>query len=328
MSVINIREAHREGARLVICLAGISGGGKTFTALQLAYGMANFNSKKVGLLCTENGRGRLNSEILKNEADVIQRFQVGDLDAPFSPKRYTEAVLEFQKAGVEVLVVDSGSHEWEGTGGCEEIAESGAVRGMKDWATAKREHKKFVNALLASDMHIIVCVRAREKVKISKGSDGKTVVEPQGFQPICEKNFMFEMTASLLMWNEGTVQEVMKCPADLRPMLARGNGYITPADGKAIRDWVDGAKALDPDVEAARNMLRSISEKGMDAYKAEWPKLSAKVQKVLKADGSHDRLKLAAEAFDKARDAAKPGGEALAGLNAELAGDDASGSFE
>ncbi|HZZ05640.1 AAA family ATPase [Paraburkholderia sp.] len=328
MSVLTIRKAEREGARLVICLAGISGSGKTFTALQLAYGLANFNALKVGLLDTENRRGSLYADIIKNEAGETQSFLIGDLDAPYSPKRYTEALHEFQAAGVEVLVIDSGSHEWEGTGGCEEIAENAGRNGNKDWAPAKGAHKKFMNVLLASDMHIIVCIRAREKIDM-KGKDaaGKTVVKSLGIQPICEKNFMFEMTASMLMWDEGQKQDVMKCPEALKPMLGRGNGYITPADGKALRDWVDGAKALDPQVETARNMLRSISEQGMEAYRAAWPKLSKKVQKALADDGSHDRLKLAAEAFDKAREAAKPGGEALAGFNAELAGDDGAGNF-
>ena len=44
MSVIQIRKAQREGARLVIGLAATSGNGKTYTAIQLAYGLANFNA--------------------------------------------------------------------------------------------------------------------------------------------------------------------------------------------------------------------------------------------------------------------------------------------
>jgi len=326
-SVLNIRPAQREGARLLIGIAGTSGSGKTYTALQLAYGLADFNAMKVGLLDTENRRGSLYADIIKNAAGEVQPFLIGDLDAPFSPARYTAALLEFQAAGVEVLVIDSVSHEWEGTGGCEEIAERGARRGAKDWATAKGEHKKFMNALLASNMHVIVCIRAREKTDMKgKDADGKTVVKSLGIQPICEKNFMFEMSASVMMWAEGNAQTIAKCPEELRPMVGREKGYITAADGKSLRDWVDGAKQLDPDVEAARNMLRSISEQGMDAYRKEWPKLSAKVKKALTSDGSHDRLKTAAEAFDKARIEGKPGGEALAGLNADLAGDE--GNFE
>lgn len=331
MAVINIRKAQREGARLVVGLAGISGSGKTRTAIELGYGLAAYNPEKLGFLDTENKRGSLYADVLKEHPThpANAPFWIGDLYSPFSPERYTQAILEFQKAGVEVLVIDSVSHEWEGQGGCEEIAESRARGGMKDWATAKREHKKFMNALLASDMHIIVCIRAREKVEISKQKNpesGKieTVVEPRGIQPICEKNFMFEMTASLMMWDEGKAQQVMKCPSDLRAILGREDGYITSADGKTLRDWVDGAKQLDPEVEAARNTLRTTTERGMEAVSAQWAKTPKRIQKILQTDGTLEELRAAAKAFDADRtNATNDGGAGVDDINNQVLGNSA-----
>lgn len=320
-AVVNIQDAERAGARIVVSLAGISGSGKTYTGLQLAFGLANYDASKVGLLDTENRRGRLYSDILADpKTGEVVRFKVGDLEPPFSPKRYTDAILAFQRAGVDVLVIDSVSHEWEGTGGCEEIAHAQNPR-MPDWATAKREHKAFVNALLQSDMHIVVCTRAREKVKIEKVNENgrqKTVVQSIGIQPITEKNFMFEMTASLMLWNEGKAQEVIKCPADLRPILGRQEGYITAADGAALRKWIDGGVALDPETEHARNSLRTVTEGGMEAYRAAWKKTPKRVRDELTADGTHETLKASAEAYDQARREAKPGGGDLADLNDDV----------
>ena len=316
MSVVNIQVAERAGARLVICLAGISGSGKTFTGLQLAFGLANYNSKKVGLLCTENRRGRLYSDSLKNDKGEVQKFHVGDLEPPFSPKRYTDAILQFQNAGVEVLVVDSVSHEWEGIGGCEDIAYAENSR-LPDWNKAKREHKAFMNALLQSNMHIIVCARAREKVKITK-SAGKTTVESIGIQPIVEKNFMFEMTASMLMWDAGKKQEVYKCPDELRGILGRESDYLTKKDGAALRAWVDGGSALDPEIEHARNSLRTVTEGGIEAYRDAWKKTPERIRKALESDGTHATLKTSAEAYDEAKKAAQPGGASLADLNEEV----------
>ena len=321
MGVLNIRVAAREGARLVIGLAGISGSGKTFTALQLAWGLANYDSKKVGLIDAENRRGSLYANSLVDSDGVIHPFMVGDLEPPFSPRRYIDAILEFQRAGVEVLVIDSATHEWEGTGGCEEIATAQNPR-MPDWSTAKREHKAFMNAALQCNMHIIFCIRAREKVQVQKNSQGKTEVIPLGIMPVQEKNFMFEMTASLLMHAEGRMQDVMKCPADLVEILGRSEGYITAADGKALREWVDGGVKLDPEVEAARATLKTTSEKGLAALEKAFTALPANVKKALVKDGSLLPLKTAAAAFDKQRIDGQPGGAAIADLNAEL--DDAS----
>lgn len=322
MSVINIRKAEREGARLVIGIAGISGSGKTYTALQLAYGLANFDASKVGFLDTENRRGSLYANALKNDKGEVQQFWIGDLYAPFSPQRYIDAILEFQRMGVEVLVIDSVTHEWEGQGGCEEIATAGNPR-MPDWKRAKAEHKRFMNTLLQSDMHVIACIRAREKVKVER-INGKSEVIPIGIQPVTEKNFMFEMTASLMMMDAGNQREVIKTSGTDAIFGAAGfqEGYLTPQHGKALRDWVDGAKALDPRVEHAKNSLRTVTEQGMEALVKAWQALPADVRKAISPAGPcPDEFKLAAREFDALR--AKDTGQQLDGLNQELLGDEA-----
>ncbi|MGQ3289061.1 AAA family ATPase [Sphingopyxis sp.] len=313
MTVITIRKAEREGARLVVGVAGISGSGKTFTALQLAYGLANNDASKVGFLDTENRRGSLYADALKNDRGEVQKFWIGDLYAPFSPQRYIDAILEFQKAGVEVLVIDSVSHEWEGQGGCEDIAHTGNPK-MPQWNKAKAEHKRFMNALLQSDMHIVVCIRAREKVRIEGGK-----VTPLGIQPICEKNFMFEMTASLMMWDEGKSQQVMKCPDQLRAILGRESGYITAGDGAALRAWVDGAQQLDRTLEHARNSLRTITEQGTEALIKAWRALPDATRKAISPEGTcPDEFKRAAQDFDTQRE--RDSARQTDALNNELLG--------
>jgi hypothetical protein len=311
MSIFKIEEAEREGARLVIGLGGVSGGGKTFTALQLAWGMANYDSKKVGFICTENRRGRLYSDALRDADGVIHKFLIGDLQPPFSPARYIEAIQAFVKAGVEVLVIDSVSHEWEGIGGCEDIAHAPGRDGQAPknprWNDAKREHKSFMSVMLQSPLHIVACMRAREKVKLVK-REGKTEYEPQGVLPIQEKNFTFELTASLMLWNGGKERDIIKCPAELQSIFGvageAASGYLTAEAGKALRDWVDGAKSVDDEVKRARDSLQLVCEQGMEALQKAWKALPAKVRNAIDKKGCPDDLKKSAQAFDAARAAA------------------------
>jgi len=288
VSVIQIRKAQREGARMVIGLAGQSGSGKTYSAIQLAYGLAGGDGNKVGFIDTENRRGSLYADTVPNQ------FLIGDLYAPFSPQRYIDAILEFQKAGVEVLVIDSVSHVWEGTGGCEEIAAASNHKSI-GWANAKAQHKRLMNTLLQCDMHIICCIRAREKTDFS---DPKNP-QPLGIQPICEKGFMFEMTASLMMYDGGRAQDALKCPADLIPILGRQKGFITQEDGKALRSWVSGANQLDPEVEKYRNSLQTATQQGLTALKAAWDQTPNEIRRSL-GTAFLDQLKAAATAFDGA----------------------------
>lgn len=317
MGVLNLRKAEREGARLVIGISGISGSGKTRTALELAYGLANYQAEKIFFIDTENRRGSLYADALKNERGDVQQFWIGDLDAPFSPQRYIDAIRECENAGAEVLIIDSISHEWEGTGGCEEIAT--LANPMKpQWNRAKAEHKRFMNALLQSNMHIIVCIRAREKVKLIK-VNGKTEYEPQGIMPVTEKNVLFEMTASMMMWDSGKSQQVMKCPEELLPILGREQGYITAQDGLALRQWVQGGNKLDATVEKWRNSLRGVTEQG-EAYTLEcWDKTPAKYQKALGEEFKQSLLE-SAKAYDKQRAESNHDAQSVDDLNAQVMG--------
>lgn len=311
MTIFKIEEAKREGARLVVGLGGVSGGGKTFTALQLAFGMANYDSKKIGFICTENRRGRLYADSLRDGDGVIHRFMIGDLLPPHSPQRYIEAIQAFVDAGVEVLVIDSVSHEWEGMGGCEDIAHAPGRDGQPPktprWNAAKREHKTFMNAMLQSPLHIIACMRAREKVKMVV-RNGKTEYDSQGVLPIQEKNFTFELTASMMLWNGGRERDIIKCPAELEGIFGvsgdQAKGYLTSAEGKALRDWVDGGNQVDASVKRALDGLQLVCEQGIEALQAAWGKLPAKVRKSIGPNGCPDDLKKSAQAFDSARAAA------------------------
>lgn len=307
MSVIQIRKAKREGARLVVGLSGVSSSGKTHTALLLALGLAKGDPNKIGFIDTENRRGSLYADIFTGPEFQGRNFKdsaflIGDLYPPFSPQRYIDAIQQFQAAGVEVLIIDSATHEWEGQGGAQEIAEAGNPR-MPNWNKAKAEHKRFMNAALQCDMHIIFCVRAREKAKPERvQKDGKTVIEYQdmGLQPIQEKNFMFEMTVSAMIHDQGTRREILKCPAPLREVFETSDKYIGEKQGKALREWVDGANQLDSKVESWRNRLLSNTEQGAAHIETCWNQTPAAIRDTLGND-FYNTLKSSAQEFDKQR---------------------------
>lgn len=315
-STINIRKAKREGARLVFGFAGVSGGGKTYSAIQLAYGLAGYNAAKVGVLDSENRRAGLMADILERSTRPTKdRFMVADLVAPFSPSRYAEAIRLYQEAGIEVLVIDSVSHEWAGVGGCDDIANEGDPK-VARWNKAKREHKRFMNSLLQCDMHVVACVRAQEKVRLEKDKDGKTQFIPIGLQPIQEKAFAFELTASVMIHDQGRRYDVLKMPADLQRHFP-GDTYITADAGYAIREWVAGGGQVDPHVEKYRNRLLSVTEQGVRYIETAWQKVPLAVRSAL-GESFYSELEASARAFDQQRaDLEQP--ETVAAINREMA---------
>lgn len=288
MSILNIRKAVRTGSRVVIGIAGQSGEGKTYTALKLARGMVN-SPEEIGFLDTENKRGSLYADILDGP------FLIGDLYAPFSPQRYADAIKEFQDAGVKVLVIDSGSHEHEGEGGLEDIANAPLLAGkrMADWKRAKSEHKKFMNAMLQSDMHIILCLRAREK------TDFKNPKQPVslGIQPICEKNVLFEMTASMMMFNQGQNQQFIKIPEALLPIFGNGNTYLNESHGKALIDWVNSGEKIDEELESFKNKMQLAASSGLESLQNAWKQMPKEMLQKMKP--LYSGFEGSAKAFDE-----------------------------
>lgn len=285
MGILNIRPAVRGGSKALIALAGETGDGKTFTAIKIARGMVSKPSE-IGFLDTENKRGSLYADILDGP------FMIGDLQPPHSPGRYSTAIKEFQDAGIKVLVIDSGSHEWEGEGGCDDIANA-KIGKMDNWIGAKREHKKFMNTLLHCDMHIIICLRAREK------TDFKNPAKPVslGIKPICEKNFMFEMTASLLMQNEGRSQKWLKMPEFLKPAFGTGDGYLGADTGKKIIEWINTGEKEDPAITKAKSEMTMACEFGMAGLMAVWNNLDKKLKP--KLDAHKNVCKASAEEYER-----------------------------
>lgn len=286
MSILNIRPVVRAGSKLVIGVAGQSGSGKTLTALYLARGMVDCASK-IGFLDTENRRGSLYANALDGP------FMIGDLFYPFSPDRYLNAIKEFQAAGVEVLIIDSISHEWES--GCAEIAEAPLLRGKKmaDWKKAKAEHKKMMTVLLQSDMHIIVCIRAAEKMDFRNPAKPVSL----GVQPLCEKNFMFEMTSSIMLFNEGQTQQHLKVPLELKPIFGDGNGYLGIETGKQILAWANSGN-IDAQLESCRNQMQLAANGGMAELTLAWGKVPKEVK--LKLQAGMSVFKATAQAIDEA----------------------------
>lgn len=205
--MITFARAVRENVPLIIGLAGPSGSGKTYSAMRLAAGIAQ--GKPFAVIDTEAGRA-------KHYAEKFV-FDHADLRPPFRPMAYAEAIHAAQQAGYPVIVVDSFSHEHAGEGGLLDWHEEELDRmtrgnadkrdncNMAAWIKPKMEHKAMVTRLLQLRAHVILCFRAEQKIEM-KRVDGRMQIVPKeiasGFSdwiPICEKNLLYELTASFLL---------------------------------------------------------------------------------------------------------------------------------
>lgn len=184
---MQLRKATRKKAKIRLGLSAVSGGGKTYSAILVAKGLCG-DLSKVAVIDTENGSADLYAH--------LGDFNVLPLTAPFSPERYIEAIRACEREGMEVIIVDSISHEWDGKGGCLEIVESLGGK-YQDWAKVTPRHQAFLEAILHSPCHVITTVRRKQDYEMVKDNNGKVKVEKGGLKEITREGFEYELTINL-----------------------------------------------------------------------------------------------------------------------------------
>ena len=231
-----IKKAVRKGAKVCIGLSGESGSGKTYSAIRLARGLVGPEGK-IGFIDTEQRRGSL-------YADCFGGFDVIDLEPPYSPARYREAIKTFKDAGYDVVIIDSMSHEWEGEGGVLWMADhattaSGKQRNdMGKWAMPKAEHRLLMTTILNSDMHCILCYRVKFPLEEVVNENGKKEYVRGKATPVCEPNVDYDITVKLYLNEETKYPTIQKCPEGIE-YLFPNNAYISERAGEGIISWLN-----------------------------------------------------------------------------------------
>ena len=286
-----------------IAIAGPSGSGKTESAARLARGYCG--KDKFVILDTEEKRA------LYKKARY-QPWDWVDFQPPFTPERYVEA-LEAVKH-YRAVIVDSGSHEYSGPGGLQDIQAETLERMAKgnearmealtapSWKDAKHRHKsKFMSYLIRYPALLIVCLRAEPKVKFIKDDKGKMQIVDAGYVPICEKMFMYEMLVGCMMTadNAGVPQHIKRLEQDLEPIFL-ANKQIDEGTGERLAAWATGrasgaaASLTDSDLDT---MLTSMDVKTLPALEKAFGTAYTRA-KTIKDTNAMKRLK---EVYDSQR---------------------------
>lgn len=233
MEPINtFRKAERKQSKIRISMAGVSGSGKTYSALRMARGLATAWDK-VAMIDTENGRGDLYSD--------LGDYNIITLEAPFSPERFIQAIKDCEAEGMEVIVLDSISHEWEGSGGCLEINEKLAEAKFKGntwaaWSHTTPRHRKFIEAIIASPCHIITTMRSKTETIMTEQKRVKKV----GTKDIQREGFEYEMTVSFNIDRENHMALAGKDNTHL--FESEDPFIIKEKHGEKILKWNSGGK--------------------------------------------------------------------------------------
>lgn len=222
---MKLHKAERHQVKLRIGLSGPSGFGKTYSALLLAFGITN-DWSKIAVIDTENKSASLYSH--------LGDFNVLSMEEPFAPERYIKAIKLCEDSGMEIIIVDSISHEWQSKGGCLEIHEQLGGR-FQDWAKVTPRHNSFIDSIIQSSCHMITTSRRKVDYSLDKDGSGKTKVMKLGTKEITREGFEYELTVNFELLNDHHLVSASKDRTGL--FTGKPEFIINSSTGKKLITW-------------------------------------------------------------------------------------------
>jgi len=230
------KKAVKHEAKLRLAIAGPSGSGKTYSALAIATALG----KKVAVVDTESGSA-------SKYADIFE-FDVLELSAPFAPEKYVAAIKAAADAGYDVVVLDSLSHAWVGTGGVLDIVDNAAKASRSGntymaWKAGTPFQNALIEAIVTAKVHVIGTMRSKTEYVLVKNDRGKDEPRKMGMSPIQRDGFEYEFDVMFDMdYENNAVVSKSRCPELSGAVIHKPSSDVADV----LRRWLSGEAAPPP----------------------------------------------------------------------------------
>lgn len=269
------RKAERRKAKLRLAITGPAGSGKTYGALQVAQGLGG----RIAMIDTENGSGDLYSSICK--------YDIMNINAPFDPRKYIQAIHDAENEGYDVLIIDSLSHCWISEGGLldmkEQLATSGKYNSFSAWSKVTPIQNKLIEAMLTSKCHIIATMRSRTDYVQVVNDKGRTEIRKVGLAPVQRDGMDYEFSVVFDLNNEHTVT-VSK---DRTSIFDGKNFTLSAETGATLLEWLNSGKNI-PDVREINERKQSIYKAYLSLFKGSQQEAQNAILAITQGRGSKD----------------------------------------
>lgn len=253
--------ATKDEAKARVALTGPTGSGKTYTALTIATVLG----EKAAVIDTERG----------SASKYADEFSFNRLNLQsFEPATLCQALAVAASQGFDVIVVDSLTHFWSGTGGMLEQVDAAAKRGyggnsFGGWKEARPQERQMIDALVSFPGHVIVTMRSKTDYVIEEDQRGRKVPRKVGLKPEQREGIEYEFDIVGDLDHENTLvisksrartiagRVVPKPGAEFAQEIAAwlGDGKPSP-DALHFRDLLLDQYATLDDVAAAGTEIR------------------------------------------------------------------------
>jgi len=267
---MTFQRATKFQSKLRLALAGPAGSGKTYTALTLATALTD--GQGVALIDTEHGSASKYADLFSFDTLQLETFH---------PQRYIDAIHEAEAAGYTVLVIDSLSHAWSGTGGLLEIVEnitkrSNSKNGFNAWGEATPLQNRLIETIIRSKLHIICTMRSKMEYVVEQ-VNGKSTPRKVGMAPVqrSDVEYEFDVYADLDIDNTLIIHK-SRCPALSGAVIAKPDGHVA----SILKEWLSGEKA--PEMRKSEQVSSTSTTNGKETSRSSGEGKEASAEEVEK----------------------------------------------
>jgi hypothetical protein len=280
----SFRKAARTQRKIRVAVDGISGSGKTFSMLRLAFALKSAGlAKSVAVIDTENG----GSEAYAGESPdgVPWEFDVLCLQQ-HSPTDYVAAMKSAFDAGYDCVVIDSLSHAWAGAGGALEIVDKKGG-GFNAWKDVTPLHRRLIESIVNAPAHMLCTMRSKADYIVERNEQGKSVPRKVGMAPVQREGMEYEFDLYGSIEADTHMLKITKsrCSSMQGVTGAKPGG----AFWQPLVDWLLGAAPHDPHADG-RAAIQAA--KSLDELRAAWEQLSVASREVLQAEKDKRKAEL------------------------------------
>lgn len=254
-----VQKATRTKCAACILLEGLSGRGKSGTALTIAAALSPTNSFDETLhIDTENKSVNLFDGITLASGVTVRNLDCVQMDVTdgFAPENYLACREEARAIGKKIVISDSITHAWNAKGGIlDQVStlkatssnplykkDAYAAWGAPEIVKAKNELFEMVRD---SELHSICTVRLKEKLEYDKDETGRTRLVSIGDQQIMQADMKYEFDLVLACQEQGSTKQgkikhpVVKVIKSRYAIFVEGETYeLTPSVLKDLRDYL------------------------------------------------------------------------------------------
>lgn len=266
--MFQIRQAERQKLKCRLLIAGVTGSGKTLSALRIAKGIKegiisdNPEQKvKIAVADSENAsseryapkvKGAINDPVAEHDFDII--------DMPStSIDTYTELFAYAEKQSIDILIIDSISHAWQAL--IDEVQQIAKAKFNGNtytaWSVGTPKQKKFIKALLNYSGHVIATVRSKMAYELQENDRGRKVPVKLGLAPEQGKEieYEFDLVLEINADHTGTFTKS-------RLFELAGTDHVKPNEkiGMQLYEWFEAGIDLNEQVKEAITALDECTE--------------------------------------------------------------------